>query len=149
MTSLSSLLLTAFLKSSTFSLLRWQSLIQKKKTIILKSKYCSYFFVFDVVTDLLFNKKMFIIEWEDNSFLCLLNYLLYMTLYNDVFVVKSLKDVNNIFWVKILLNRKCLQLKMKHRTLNIFIFHESEYTEDEYCTSFTKLLCSSTWLHYL
>jgi len=149
MTSLSSLLLTAFLKSSTFSLLRWQSLIQKKKTIILKSKYCSYFFVFDVVTDLLFNKKMFIIEWEDNSLLCLFNYLLYMTLYDDVFVVESLRDVSNIFWVKILLNKKCLQLKMKHRTLNIFIFHEPECTEDEYCTSFTKSLCLSTWLHYL
>lgn len=98
---------------------------------------------------LIFNRKTFIIEREDNPLLCLLDHLLHMALYDDVFAAESLRDVSNIFRAKIPSGKKCLQLKMKRNALDIPVFREPGRAGDGYRTSPTKPLRSSTWLRYL
>lgn len=108
----------------------------------------SFLCIFDFVFDLLSNKKTFIIERKNNFLFCFLDHFLFMIFYDDVFVAKSLKNVNNIFRVKISVEKKCLQLKMKRTILNISIFRELERVEDEHRTSSIKSLKLSTWLRY-
>lgn len=147
-TSLFILLKTQFQRSSTFFSSRLHSFTQTKKTIKLKSKQCSHLHTI-IVTDLFSIRKTFVIKREENPLLCLINYLLFMTLCNNVFAVKSIRNIKNIFKVKIPSHKKCLILKMRDRALNIPVFHELKHTADEYCTSLTKPLCFSTWLCYL
>ena len=68
-----------------------------------------------------------------------------MIFYDDVFAAKVLKNVNNIFRIKVFLEKKCFLLKMKRTFLNISIFRESERDENDHCTSSSQFLKSSTW----
>ncbi len=72
-----------------------------------------------------------------------------MTLHDDVFVIESTRDVSYIFRVKSSSVKKSLTLKIKVDALNQSIFREPERVANEYRTSKTKSLRSSTWLRYL
>lgn len=103
----------------------------------------------ETVTDLFLSRKTFIVEREDNPLLCLLDHLLSLALYDDVFAAESLWNVSNIFRAKIPLAKKCLQLKMKRSALDIPVFREPGRAVNGFRTSSTKALRSSTWLRYL
>ncbi|MCJ1367094.1 hypothetical protein MMC16_006226 [Acarospora aff. strigata] len=89
--------------------------------------------------------KTFIVEREDNPLLCLLNHLLSIALYDDVFAAESLRNVSNIVRAKTPSGNKCLQLKMKI-VLDTPVFHEPGGGVDGYRTSPTEPLQSGTWL---
>ncbi|KAL8855462.1 MAG: hypothetical protein Q9178_007895 [Gyalolechia marmorata] len=93
--------------------------------------------------------KTFIVEREENPILCLLDHLLSMALYDDVFAAESLRNVSNIFRAKVPSGKKCLQLKTKRRVPDTPVFREPERAEDGYRTSPTEPLRSGTWLRYL
>ena len=67
-----------------------------------------------------------------------------MTLHDDVFVAESTRDVSYIFRAKSSSVKKSLTLKIKVDALNQSIFREPERVADEYRTSKTKPLRSST-----
>ncbi|KAI4285570.1 MAG: hypothetical protein L6R38_000537 [Xanthoria sp. 2 TBL-2021] len=95
------------------------------------------------------NRKTFIVEREENPILCLLDHLLSMALYNDVFAAELLRNVSNIFRAKVPSGKKCLQLKTKRRVLDTPVFREPGRAEDGYRTSPTEPLRSGTSLRYL
>ena len=109
----------------------------------------SYLCISDAVADLLWNRKTFIVEREDNPLLCLLDHLLSMALYDDVFAAEPLRNVNNIFRAEVPAGKKCLQLKMKRAVLDTPVFREPGRAVDGHRTSPTKPLRSGTWLRYL
>ena len=135
-------------RSSTFFLSRSCSFISRKKTIALESKQCRYLRSI-YYNNLLSTRKTFVIEREKNSLLCLVDHLLFMILHDDVFVIESTRNVSYIFQVKSSAVKKSLTLKIKVNALNQSVFRESERVANEYRTSKTKSLHSSTWLHYL
>ncbi|KAL8997376.1 MAG: hypothetical protein Q9188_006340 [Gyalolechia gomerana] len=94
-------------------------------------------------------EKTFIVEREENPILCLLDHLLSMALYDEVFVAESLRNVSNIFQATIPSGKKCLQLKTKREVLDTPVFREPGRAEDGYRTSPTEPLRSGTWLRYL
>ena len=95
------------------------------------------------------NRKTFIVEREENPLLCLLDHLLSLALYDDVFASKSLSNISNIFRAKIPSGRKSLQLKIKRSALDVPVFREPGRAADGYRTSPTRPLRSKTWLRYL
>ncbi len=105
-----------------------------------------YLYPLDTLADLSSNRKTFIVEREDNPLLCLLDRLLSLTLKDDVFAAKSLRDVCNIFQAQIPSGRKSLQLKIKASALDI---PEPGRAADGFRLSPTKPLRSGTWLRYL
>ncbi len=147
-TSLFILLGTQFQGSPTSFSPRLHSFTQREKTIKLKSKQCSHLHTI-IVTDLFSIRKTFVIEREENPLLCLVDHLLFMALCDNVFTAKSTRNIKNIFKAKIPSRKKCLILKMRGRALDIPVFCEPGRAADEYRTSSTKPLCSSTWLRYL
>ncbi len=130
-------------RSSTFFSSRSRSFISRKKTIALESKQCSYLRSI-YYNNLLSTRKTFVVEREKNSLLCLVDHLLFMTLHDDVFVIESTRDVSYIFRVKSSAVKKSLTLKIKVDALNQSVFRESERVANEYRTSKTKSLRSST-----
>ncbi len=72
-----------------------------------------------------------------------------MALYDDIFVAESTRDVSYIFRAKPSSAKKSLTLKIKAGALDQPVFREPERAVDEYRTSKTKPLRSSTWLRYL
>ena len=95
------------------------------------------------------NRKTFIVEREDNPLLCLLDHLLSLALYDDVFAAESLRDVSNIFRAQVPRGKKCLQLKIKRSALDVPVFRAPGGAVDGFRTSPTEPLRSSTWLRYL
>ena len=105
--------------------------------------------VFNPITDSFFCRKTFIVERENNLFFNFFDHLLFFVFYDDVFVFKSLKKVNNIFQVKISSKKKSLQLKIKNNVLNISIFWKPKRVSNNYRISLKKPLWSKIWLRYL
>jgi len=116
--------------------------ILRKKTIALESKQYSYLRLI-FYNNLLFTRKTFIVKREKNSLLCLIDYLLFIAFYNNVFVIKSTRDISYIFRVKLLFVKKSFTLKIKINTLNQLIFRKSKRNANKYCISKTKMLRSS------
>jgi len=127
---------------------RSRSFIPREKTIALESKQCSYLRSI-YYNNLLSTRKTFVVEREENPLLCLVDHLLFMALHDDVFVAESTRDVSYIFRAKPSAAKKSLTLKIKADALNQPVFREPERAADEYRTSKTKPLRSSTWLRYL
>lgn len=98
----------------------------------------------DTVADLLSNRKTLIVEREDNPLLRLLNHLLSVALYKNVFAAKPLKDVSNIFQAKVPARKKLLQLKMKRTVLNTPISRENGRVVDGHRTKLSSTWQSST-----
>jgi len=146
--SLSLLFPTQSQRSSTSFSPRSHSFIPREKTIALKSKQCSYLRSI-YYNNLLSTRKTFVVEREENPLLCLVDHLLFMALHDDVFVAESTRDVSYIFRVKPPSVKKSLTLKIKADALDQPVFREPERVADEYRTSKTKPLRSSTWLRYL
>ncbi|KAL2048847.1 hypothetical protein ABVK25_010905 [Lepraria finkii] len=94
-------------------------------------------------------EKTFIIKRKDNPLLCLLDYLLSLALYNNIFAAGSLQNISNIFRAKIPPGKKSLQLKIKSSPLDIPVFRIPGCAADGFRTSPTEPLHSSTWLRYL
>lgn len=95
------------------------------------------------------NRKTFIVKREDNPLLCLLDYLLSLALYDNVFAAGLLRNISNIFRAKIPPGKKSLQLKIKGSALDIPVFRIPGCAADGFRTSPTEPLRSSTWLRYL
>lgn len=120
------------------------------------SRCSSYPFVSDAVTDLLLNRKTFIIEREDNPLLCLLDHLLHMALYDDVFAAESLRNVSNIFLAKMILVAIVIGLSIVIWSLAVFVLlvRQDEQTGrvcregalGKSCHVHTLRICRSTWL---
>ncbi|KAL9134380.1 MAG: hypothetical protein Q9175_004440, partial [Cornicularia normoerica] len=94
--------------------------------------------------------KTLVIDGEDNDLIfSLLDYLISLTVNDDVFEAESAKDVQNIFWVKMPQGKKSLTLKWKRRVLNRPVFREPLRGVGEAGTSPIEPLRASTWIRYL
>ena len=86
---------------------------------------------------------------DDDPLFSLLDHFISLAVYDDAFEATYIKNVENIFWVKIPPGRKSLTLKWKRRVLDLLVFREPLRSAGVVGTSSTEPLLTSTWIRYL
>ena len=72
----------------------------------------SFYYNLFFITNLSISRKILVINREDNNpIFSLLNYFISLTIYDNAFEAESVKDVQNIFWVKMPAGKPSLTLK--------------------------------------
>ncbi len=79
----------------------------------------------------------------------LLDYLISLATYDSIFEVKLAQKIENIFWIKILLDRKSLTLKEKRNILDFSIFYKKLRDIEESNILSTNSLSTSTKIENL